>query len=366
MTPDRGAAMPLVNLQQYESAAAARLPRMVFDYYAGGADDERLLRTSRAAWDDIAIRYRVLRDVSRRSLGIELLGETLDWPVLVAPMAFQALAHADGELATACAADATGAGFILSTLATRSIESVRAATHGPLWFQLYIYRDRGLTEALVRRAEQAGCTALVLTVDAPVLGRRERDLLNGFHVPADTPIPNVGAAPRDLLAERVETASSLAAFTEMHWDASISWADLDWLGALTHLPILVKGIVRGDDAVLALQHGAAGVIVSNHGGRQLDAAIPTARALRDVADAMAGRGTLLVDGGIRRGTDVVKALAMGAQAVLLGRPVLWGLAVDGAAGAQRVLQLLKDECDLALALSGCRTAAEATRDLLAP
>ncbi|MCE9602340.1 MAG: alpha-hydroxy-acid oxidizing protein [Gemmatimonadetes bacterium] len=358
--------MPLVNLHQYESAAAERLPRMVFDYYAGGAGDELLLRTSRAAWDGIAIRYRVLRDVSRRSHRIELLGHALDWPVLVAPMAFQQLAHADGELATARAADATGTGFILSTLATRSIESVRAATGGPLWFQLYIYRDRGLTEALVRRAEQAGCTALVLTVDAPMLGRRERDLLNGFHVPAETPIPNVGAAPRDVLAERVETASSLAAFTERHWDASISWADLDWLGSLTRMPILVKGIVRGDDAVRALQHGASGVIVSNHGGRQLDTAIPTARALGDVADAMAGGGALLVDGGIRRGTDVVKALALGAQAVLLGRPVLWGLAVDGAAGAQRVLQLLKEECDLALALAGCRTPAEATRDLLAP
>ena len=366
MTPDRGVALPLINLHAYESAAAERLPRMVFDYFAGGAGDEVLLRTSRAAWDDIALRYRVLRDVSQRSHRIDLLGHALEWPVLVAPMAFQQLAHVDGELASARAADATGAGFILSTLATRSIESVRAATRGPLWFQLYIYRDRGLTEALVRRAEQAGCTALVLTVDAPMLGRRERDLLNGFHVPAETPIPNVGAAPRDVLAERVETASSLAAFTELHWDASISWADLDWLGSLTQVPILVKGIVRGDDAVRALQHGASGVIVSNHGGRQLDTAIPTARALRDVADAMAGRGALLVDGGIRRGTDVVKALAMGAQAVLLGRPVLWGLAVDGAAGAQRVLQLLKDECDLALALAGCRTPAEATRDLLAP
>jgi len=355
---------PLINLHAYESAAGERLPRMVFDYFAGGAGDEVLLRTSRAAWDEIAIRYRVLRDVAVRSQATELLGHHLDWPVLVAPMAFQQLAHADAELATARAADATGTGMILSTLATRSIESVRAATGGPLWFQLYIYRDRGLTEALVRRAEAAGCTALVLTVDAPLLGRRERDLLNGFHVPADTPIPNVGADPRDTLAERVETASSLAAFTERHWDASISWADLDWLGSLTRVPILVKGIVRGDDAVRALQHGAAGVIVSNHGGRQLDTAVPTARALRDVADAMAGRGTLLVDGGIRRGTDVLKAVAMGAQAVLLGRPVLWGLAVDGAAGAERVLRLLKDECDLALALAGCRTLAEATRDLL--
>jgi 4-hydroxymandelate oxidase len=361
MTPSA----PPVNLHAYESAAAERLPRMVFDYYAGGANDEVLLRTTRAAWDHIALRYRVLRDVSVRSLRTELLGHALDWPVLVAPMAFQQLAHADGELATAHAAEATGTGMILSTLATRSIETVRSATAGPLWFQLYIYKDRGLTEALVRRAESAGCTALVLTVDAPMLGRRERDLLNGFHVPADLPVPNVGAAPRDTLADRAEQASSLAAFTEANWDASISWKDLAWLRSITRVPILVKGIVRGDDAVLAITHGAAGVIVSNHGGRQLDTAIPTARALPEVADALAGRGALLVDGGIRRGTDVVKALAMGAQAVLLGRPVLWGLALDGAAGAQRVLQLLKDECALALALAGCRTPAEATRDLIA-
>ena len=355
---------PLINLHAYESAAAECLPRMVFDYFAGGAGDEVLLRTARAAWDDIAVRYRVLRDVAVRSQRTELLGHTLDWPVLVAPMAFQQLAHADGELACARAADATGTGMILSTLATQPIEAVRAATQGPLWFQLYIFRDRGLTEALVRRAEQAGCTALVLTVDAPLLGRRERDLINGFHVPADTPLPNVSAVPRDALAQRVETASSLAAFAERHWDASIAWADLEWLRSITQVPILVKGIVRGDDADRALQHGAMGVIVSNHGGRQLDTALPTARALPEIAEAMAGRGALLVDGGIRRGTDVVKALALGAQAVLLGRPVLWGLAVDGAAGAQRVLQLLKDECDLALALSGCRTPAEATPDLI--
>ena len=358
-------ATPLVNLHAYEAAAAERLPRMVYDYYAGGAGDERLLRTAREAWDALALRYRVLRDVAVRSQRTTLLGHALDWPVLVAPMAFQSLAHADGELATARAAEATGAGMILSTLATHGLEAVRRETRGPLWFQLYIYKDRGATEALVRRAEAAGCTALVLTVDAPMLGRRERDLLNGFHLPVDLRIPNVGTAPRDQLSQAGIAASSLADFTRDHWDASISWGDLAWLRAITTLPLLVKGVVRGDDAVLALEHGAAGVIVSNHGGRQLDTAVPTARALPEVADAMQGRGTLLVDGAVRRGTDIVKALALGAQGVLLGRPVLWGLAVDGAVGAQRVLQLLKDETDLAMALAGCRTPEEITRDLIA-
>jgi 4-hydroxymandelate oxidase len=359
-------AEPLVNLHAYEAAAAQRLPRMVFDYYAGGAGDEVLLRSSREAWDAIALRYRVLRDVSVRSMRTTVLGASLDWPVLVAPMAFQQLAHPDGELAVARAAAATGSAMILSTLATRSVEEVRAAGSAPLWFQLYIYRDRDATEAVVRRAEAAGCTALVLTVDAPILGRRERDLINGFHIPPGTPIPNVAAAPRRQLSAQGARASALADFTRDHWDASISWKDLGWLHSITALPILVKGIVRGDDAVLALDHGAAGVIVSNHGGRQLDTAVPTARALPEIADAMAGRGALLVDGGVRRGTDVVKAIALGAQAVLLGRPVLWGLAMDGAAGAERVLQLLKEECDLAFALAGCRTPAEATRDLIAP
>ena len=206
----------------------------------------------------------------------------------------------------------------------------------------------------------------MLTVDSPILGRRERDLINGFHIPPETPIPNVAAAPRGQLSARTASASALADFTRDNWDASISWTDLGWLQSITTLPILVKGVVRGDDAVHALEHGASGVIVSNHGGRQLDTAVPTVHALAEVADAMQGRGTLLVDGGIRRGTDVVKAIALGAQAVLLGRPVLWGLAVGGAAGAEHVLQLLRDECDLAFALAGCRSPAEATRDLIAP
>jgi 4-hydroxymandelate oxidase len=344
---------------------------LVYDYYAGGANDELLLRTSRAAWNDRSLRYRVLRDVAVRSQRTTVLGHEVDWPVFVAPMAFQQLAHADGEVATAQAAQDTGAGMILSTLSNRTIEAVRAGTTGPLWFQLYIYRDRGVTAELVQRAESAGCTALVLTVDAPLLGRRERDLLNGFHPPPEVDVPNLGVTLRQTLAGGHDdatlsdtTASALAEFFGQHWDPSISWRDLAWLQSITTLPILVKGVVRGDDAVLALEHGAAGVIVSNHGGRQLDTAIPTARALPEVAAAMAGRGTLLVDGGIRRGTDVLKALAMGAQAVLLGRPVLWGLAVNGQHGARHVLQLLKDECDLALALAGCRTPAEVTGDLL--
>ena len=355
----------LLNLAEFESAAAARLPRMVFDYYAGGAGDEVTLRASRAAWDAIQIRYRVLRDVSTRTLATTVLGDALAFPVLVAPMAFQRLAHADGELATARAAAAAGAGMILSTLATTSIEDVRAAARGPLWFQLYIYRDRGASRALVERAERAGCTALVLTVDSPLLGRRERDVRNAFHVTDDFTVPNLTGDPRAALAAAgAHGGSALASFVETHWDTSISWRDVEWLRSVTRLPVLVKGIVRGDDAALALEHGAAGVIVSNHGGRQLDTSVPSARALPEVADAMAGRGALLVDGGIRRGTDIVKALALGAQAVLLGRSVLWGLAIGGQAGVAQVLELLRAETDLAVALAGCRSPRELTRDFV--
>jgi 4-hydroxymandelate oxidase len=358
----------LLNLREFESAAAAKLPRMVFDYYAGGAGDEVTARDAHDAWDRISLRYRVLRDVSSRTLSASVLGDTLGFPLIVAPMAFQRLAHPDGELAVARAASTAGVGVALSTLATTSLEDVRAATKAPLWFQLYIYRDRAASKALVERAERAGCTALVLTVDSPLLGRRERDARNAFHVSADLTVPNLTGDPRAVLAAAAAhggQGSALAKFVESHWDSSISWKDVEWLRSVTKIPILVKGIVRGDDAELALEHGAAGVIVSNHGGRQLDTAVASARALPEVADAVAGRGAVLVDGGVRRGTDLVKALALGAQAVLLGRPVLWGLAVGGESGVARVLGLLRDEFDLALALAGCRSPAEATRDLVA-
>lgn len=356
--------IPPVNLAEYEALAATRLPRMVYDYYAGGANDERLLRRAPGAWEAITLRYRVLRDASTQSLACSILGHRHDWPVLVAPTAFQRMAHPDGEVATARAADACRTAMVLSTLATTPMESVAAATTHPWWFQLYIDRDRGRSEALVRRAEAAGCGALVLTVDTPLLGRRERDVRNAFHVPPELPVPHLGEVTRDTLASGEEGGSALSATFARHLDSAITWRDVTWLRELTRLPVLVKGVVRGDDALRALDHGADGVIVSNHGGRQLDAAIPTARALPEVADAMAGRGALLVDGGIRRGSDVVAALALGAQAVLLGRPILWGLAADGEAGVARVLQLFRDEVALAFALAGVTRVGEATRDLL--
>ena len=354
----------LINLQDMEEAARKCLPPMIFGYYASGADDEIMLRENRASYGRIALRPRVLAGVGERDLSTTVLGVSLPVPILIAPMAFQRLAHPDGELATARAASRAGWGMILSTLSTSPVEEVRGATTAPLWFQLYVFRDREMTRALVERAERAGCSALVLTVDTPVLGRRERDVRNHFHLPAHVSIAHTMPGGMQKLPE-LDNDSGLAAHAHRMLDSSLTWSDVAWLRSLTRLPVLLKGIVRADDARLAVENGAAGIIVSNHGGRQLDTTVAAIRALPDIADAVAGRAAILLDGGIRRGTDVIKALALGARAVLLGRPVLWGLAIDGEMGVTRVLEMLQAELDLAMALCGCRSIGDLDGDLVA-
>ena len=354
--------IPFLNLAEIEEAARERLGTMAYEYYVGGANDEVTVSENRSAFDRLALRYHVMVDVSRRSTKTTVLGTPLEMPVLVAPTAFQRLACDDGELATARAAAAAGTVMILSTASTCSIEDV-AAIDGPKWFQLYVYSDRGLTKALVERAEACGMEAVVLTVDAPVLGRRERDLRNRFHLPSGIRLANVpssGSVPMPT----GHGESGLANHFASGIDAGLTWKDIDWLRSITKLPVVIKGIVRGDDAIQAVEHGVAGIIVSNHGGRQLDTAIASIRALPEVAEAVAGRAELLVDGGVRRGTDVIKALALGARAVLLGRPVVWGLAAGGENGARRVLDLLRAEIDLAMALCGCPTIDDISRDLV--
>ncbi|MBV8885499.1 MAG: alpha-hydroxy-acid oxidizing protein, partial [Chroococcidiopsidaceae cyanobacterium CP_BM_RX_35] len=330
---------------------------MARDYYASGAWDEITLRDDRAAFERFRLRPRMLVDVSDRSMNVMVLGQPLALPILVAPMAFQCLAHPDGELATAKAAAQMGTVMILSTLSTKPLEAVatasQASTGTPsLWFQLYVYRDRGLTKALVERAYAAGFAALCLTVDAPVLGQRERDHRNRFALPTNMELANLAASTELEIPHRFQESGLFAYFKEQI-NPALTWNDLEWLQSLSPLPLVVKGILRGDDAVRAVEHGAKGIIVSNHGGRQLDGAITTIDALAEIAPAVNDRAEVLVDGGIRRGTDVLKALALGARAVLIGRPVLWGLAVAGSTGVQHVLELLKNEFDLAMALSGC-------------
>lgn len=353
----------LVNLDEFETAALERLPAAVRDYYRGGAADEVTLRDNRTSWERWRIHYRVLRDVSQRDHSTELFGTHLDWPVLLAPTAYHQMAHEEGELASARAAAASGTVMILSTLSNIAMEEVaRAETRG-LWFQLYVYKDRGITRDLVARAADCGCRAIAVTVDAPIGGRRERDVRNAFAFPQDLPMRNLLPAGARYSMPDLRQGGFMGYVNEM-FDPALSWPHLEWLCRESKLPVLVKGLVRADDARLALEYGAHGIIVSNHGGRQLDTAPATADVLEPIVDALGGRLPVLVDGGIRRGTDVLKALALGAKAVLIGRPVLWGLALAGEAGVRRVLELLRDELDIAMALAGCRSLAEVSRDLV--
>jgi 4-hydroxymandelate oxidase len=358
--------MEPVNVLELEAIARERIPKEAWDYYASGAEDEVTLRQNRAAFERLSIAYRVMVDVSRRDTATSVLGHPVAMPVLTAPTAFHRLACPDGELATARAAGAAGTIMILSTLSNTPVEEVVAAASGPVWFQLYLYKDRKASEGVVRRAEAAGCRALVLTVDAPLLGRRERDIRNRFRLP-------LGLAVANMLPEgygEVPPAaadSGLAAYFATLLDPALTWRDVAWLRSITRLPVLIKGIVRSDDAVRAAEAGAAGIVVSNHGGRQLDTSPATIDVLPEIADALSSSGhriELLMDGGVRRGTDVLKALALGARAVLVGRPILWGLGAAGEAGAALVLRMLRDEFDLAMALAGAPTVADITRDLV--
>jgi 4-hydroxymandelate oxidase len=353
-----------LNLRELEELARERLTPLAYDYYASGAHDETTLRENVAAWAHVPLHYRVLVDVSARDTTTSVLGMPVAMPILVAPTAFHKLACVDGELATARAAGRAGTVMILSSLSNTRVEEVCAAATGPVWFQLYVYRDRGATAALVARAEAAGARALVLTVDAPLLGRRERDVRNRFHLPPGLRVENMSAAGYGDVAEQEQAESGLAAYVATKLDPSLQWKDVAWLRSITKLPVLVKGIVRPDDARRAIDHGASGIVVSNHGGRQLDGSPATATVLGPVADAVAGRIEVLVDGGVRRGADVLRAVALGARAVLVGRPILWGLAVDGEEGALGVLETLREELDHAMALAGSARVGDATRELL--
>lgn len=342
-----------INVWDYERLAEEKLDSAAFGYFAGGSGDEITLAANLEAFRRIRLRPRMMVDVTNVSTRTEVLGHDISMPVLVAPMAFQRLAHPEGELATARGAARADTIFCLSTVATASAENVAAAApEGARWFQLYVFQDRGLTRELLQEAAAAGFTAIVLTVDLPRLGRRERDLRTELRIPEEL-VPNLvraGLGREDLTPE--ETFDVLA--------MDVSWRDVEQFAEMSGLPVLVKGILTAEDAVLACESGVAGVVVSNHGGRQLDGVPPSLDVLPEVVDAVAGRVPVLLDSGIRRGADVVKALALGAQATLVGRPVAWGLATDGEDGVARVLELLREEIELALALLGCRSPAEVT------
>jgi 4-hydroxymandelate oxidase len=335
-----------MNLADVEAAAQAVLPPERWGYIAGGAADETTVAENVAAYRRIHLRPRVLNDVARRDLTTSIFGERLAFPLLIAPLSPISLARPGGELAVARAAARAGIGMVAPTQSACPVADI-AAVGGALWFQLYTSVDREITAGLVRLAEEAGCRALVVTVSAFYAAFRERDRRSGFAPPLDLWAANLLRVPG------VDPSRP-----DLDRPLPMTWADLAWLRSLTTLPILLKGIMTAEDALLAVDHGIDGLIVSNHGGRQLDGTLPTIEALPEVAAAVAGRVPVLVDGGIRRGTDIVKALALGARAVLLGRPVLWGLSVDGEAGVLHVLEHLRDELDSAMAQLGRRAIAE--------
>ncbi len=343
-----------INVADYERLAAERLEPGPLGYFAGGAWDEVTLRENVSSWRRWRMRPRMMVDVGGVGTATELLGAEVSMPIVVAPVAFQRMANEEGEEGMARAAAEAGTLMCVSTLATARPAEVAAAAPGAhRWFQLYCFRDRGVTQALMDEAVESGYEAIVLTVDLPRPGWRERDLRSGFVVPAEITVPSVAAA---IGADATVGPAEVFALI----DPTLTWDDLEQLVAACDLPVLVKGVLTSEDAELALEHGAAGVIVSNHGGRQLDGVAPTAEALPEIADAVSGRGLVMVDGGVRRGTDVLVALALGAEAVMVGRPALWGLTVDGQRGAKHVLEMLRLELEFALALAGCPTPADVT------
>ena len=351
------------NLLELEDLARAKVPRPSFDYIAGGAEDEVSLRRNREAFTKWALRPRVLVDVSRRDTSTSVLGQRVSMPILVAPTAFHGLVHPEGEVATARGAAAAGTVMVVSAIATRELEEVAKAVAGPRWFQLYVWRDREVTAQLVKRAARAGYGAICLTVDTPLLGRREKDERNAFTLPPGLGIANVRPAGLDGVPAS-ERGSAFAKYVAELLDPAVTWKDIAWLRSLTSLPIVLKGIMTAEDATLAVEHDVDGIIVSNHGGRQLDSTVGTLDALPDIVAAVQGRVEVFMDGGVRRGTDVLKALALGAKAVLIGRSALWGLALGGADGVRRVLEHLRGELELAMALTGRAALAQVDRSLV--
>jgi 4-hydroxymandelate oxidase len=354
--------MEPLSLRDFEAEAKRRLDTATYDLFAGGADDEVTLRANESAFKSLALVPRVLQGQPVPDLDLTLLGSRVAMPVFLAPTAFQRLAHPEGECATARAAAAANTIMTVSMAATVAVEEItdaartKAGDGVKLWFQIYIQPDLGFTQAVIRRAETAGCQALVITVDSPVFGRRERDLRNGF-----------SDLPSGMCCENMRERTSSDEYgppRSIAFSSELSWDHIAWLRRTTSLPIILKGILHPDDAKLAVHHGVDAIIVSNHGGRQLDTVPATIEVLPAMAKAINGDIPLLLDGGIRRGTDVVKALALGATAVMIGRPALWGLAVAGEEGVARVLEMLRSELERALTLCGCATLKDVNRNLV--
>ncbi|XP_028122895.1 peroxisomal (S)-2-hydroxy-acid oxidase GLO4-like isoform X3 [Camellia sinensis] len=345
-----------VNVNEFQELARRAVPKMYFDFYNGGAEDQHTLRENMEAFRRITFRPRVLIDVRRIDMSTTILGYPTSAPIMSAPTGMHRLAHPEGEVATARAAAACNTIMAMSFSANCTVEEVASSCNAIRFFQTYVYKRRHVTAVLVQRAERNGFKAIMLTVDTPRIGRREADIKNKMIAPQ---LKNLEGL---LSIEAVsDNGSKLAAFAAETHDPSRCWKDIDWLRSVTSLPILVKGVLTAEDAIKAMEVGVAGIVVSNHGARQLDYSPATITVLEEVVRAVGGKIPVLCDGGVRRGTDIFKALALGAQAVMIGRPVLYGLAAKGEYGVRRVIEMLKDELELTMALSGCPTVKDVTR-----
>lgn len=352
-----------VCVNDFEENALKVLPINARDYYKSGANAETTLRNNQDAFKRLRIRPRILRDVSKRCSATKVLTHHVRVPIGVSPAAMQKMAHEDGEIGNAKAVGEVGGIFILSTLSSTSMEELAEHTPNTIkWFQLYIYRDRGITKSLVQRAERAGYKALVLTVDTNVFGTRYADIRNKFTLPSHLKLANLEGKLASLPTD--SEASNLLEYITAQLDETINWSDVKWLKSITNLPIILKGVLTAEDAILGVQSGASAIIVSNHGGRQLDYVPAAIEALPSIADAVGHKVDVYLDGGVRYGTDVFKALALGAKMVFVGRPALWGLAHSGKHGVKKVLDILTSEFDTALALSGCTRINEIKKEMV--
>ncbi len=361
--------MKIANIADLRELAWRRLPRVLFDFIDGGAQDELTMRANQEDFNRFSLAQRVLRDVSARDQSVTVLGQKYALPLILSPTGMTGLLWPNGALEAARAACAAGAGFCLSSMSTSTVEEVAKVSSYPTWFQLYVMRDRVMSRELIERAKAAGCSALVLTVDLAMQGQRDRDVHNGLTIPPKLSVANLlnfamrpgwvwryltgpKVMPASLVKPGQSTLFTIAGYVNSQFDQSVTWKDIEWAKSVWGGPLALKGILDPEDAKLAVEHGVDAVIVSNHGGRQLDGVRSAISALPDVVDAVAGRAEVLIDGGIRRGSDVLKAIALGAKACMIGRPYMYGLAARGRPGVAQALELLRNEIDLALALTG--------------
>lgn len=353
-----------VNIFDYRDESKKQVPKMAYDYINGGSLDELTLNRNEIAFQNIKLKQRVLVDVSEIDITSSVLGTAISKPLMLGAVSLHKLSHPEGELATARAAEKLNCSMLLSSLSSTSLEDVQTASQGNKWFQLYWYKDRTITRNLVERAEQAGYTAIALTIDAPVLGHREKDAYNRFVLPDDITMANFESMEQMKMPDVNQGSSGLAQYVADQIDPSITWEELDWLQSITNLPIVLKGVQTAEDATLALDYNVDGIIVSNHGGRQLDGSLASIECLPRVVQAVDDEIDIMIDSGIRRGGDIVKAIALGAKACLIGRPYIWGLGAQGQAGIEGVYNILINELERTLAMIGCPSLKDLDRSYL--